>query len=196
MRYKNQLNKSLKIYFFYLFFCILIVFIVAGSYSTNSIVTSNINTVKSIESSRILWQEKQLEVEEVEKYQKIDNLDSISSNASNYEFVGTMTGYGPDCIGCSGNLACPPYQNVLNNNIYYNDSTYGTLRIVAADPRIPCGSIVKILNYEEKEFLGIVLDRGKDIQGMTMDLLYESENSPSYLGRRYNIVFQIERLGF
>ena len=195
MRYKNQLNKCLKGYFFYLFFCILLIFIVAGSYSTNSIVTSNINAVKSIESSRILWEEKKSEVEEVEKYQKIDNLDAIS-NDINYEFVGTMTGYGPDCVGCSGILACPPYQNVLNNNIYYNDSMYGEIRIVAADPRIPCGSIVKISNYEEKEFFGIVLDRGRDIQGMTIDLLYESENSSSYLGRRYNIVFQIERLGF
>lgn len=40
---------------------------------------------------------------------------------------------------------------------------------------IPCGSIIKISNYFDSDFYGIVLDRGSAIVGLTMDLLYESE---------------------
>ena len=197
MRYKHKKNKALKEYFFCLFSIIALVFLVATSNKKNVIVASNINTVKAIESSRIIPTIEEEIEEVVTEYILVTNTEEISNNkGKKQEFIGTITGYGPDCIGCSGVLACPPHQNALNNNIYYNDVTYGNIRILAADPSIPCGSIIKVSNYDNKEFYGIVLDRGRDIQGLTMDLLFESENTTSYLGRRYNINFKIERWGF
>ena len=117
---------------------------------------------------------------------------------ANGEYTGRLTGYGPDCIGCGGTLACPPNSNVQGGNIYYEDDNYGKIRILAADPSIPCGSIVKVSNYTPlgEDFYGIVLDRGSDIQGLTMDLLYESENQVRNLGRTYNINFKLERWGY
>jgi hypothetical protein len=77
-------------------------------------------------------------------------------------FIGTLTGYGPDCIGCNGNTGCDPSQDVTNGNIYYEDAYYGKLRIVASDPKYPCGSIVKITapNLYKEPILAIILDRG------------------------------------
>ena len=200
MRYKLKKNNSLKKYFFCLFSIIALIFIVATSNKKNVIVASNINTVKSIESSRIIVPEKEEVIEEVElkeEYVLSNSVNDIKNNQDKkQQFNGTITGYGPDCIGCSGVLACPPHMNVLNNNIYYTDNDYGVIRILAADPNIPCGSIIKVSNYDNQEFLGIVLDRGRDIHGLTMDLLFESENTNSYLGRRYNINFKIERWGY
>ena len=115
------------------------------------------------------------------------------------EFTGTLTGYGPDCEGCIGVVYCKPHPNVQNGNIYYNDKEYGKIRIVAADYSIPCGSIVKISNFkfmEYEDFYGIVLDRGSAIVGLTMDLLYPSEDDTIIIGRQRNIKFTIERWGY
>ena len=201
MRYKHKNKTILLRYFFCLFSIIVLVFIVATSNKKNVIVASNINTVKSIESSRIIapYEEKEEVVEEIEipEYVKVLNVLEIKEKqGKKMEFVGTITGYGPDCEGCSGVLACPPHMNVLNNNIYYDDEVYGHIRILAADSSIPCGSIIKVSNYDNQEFVGIVLDRGRDIKGLTMDLLFESEQTNAYLGRRYNINFKIERWGY
>ena len=197
MKYKHKKNKELINYFFCLFFIIALAFIIASSNQKDVIVASNINSVKAIESSRVALTSKEAEEQIIPEYITVSSLEEIKNNSGKkIEFAGTITGYGPDCPGCSGILACPPNMNVLNNNIYYNDSSYGTIRILAADPSIPCGSIIKVSNYDNQEFYGIVLDRGRDIHGFTMDLLFESENTTSYLGRRYNINFKIERWGF
>ena len=198
MKYKHKTNIALIRYFFCLFFIITLIFVVASSNNKNVIVASNINTVKAVKSYQIKILNKQ-EIEEinVDKYIKVNSINEINNYQTNFlEFDGTITGYGPDCVGCSGILACPPHQNVLNNNIYYNDNTYGIVKILAADDSIPCGSIIKVSNYDNSEFLGIVLDRGRDIKGLTMDLLFESEKTNAYLGRRYNINFKIERWGY
>lgn len=191
MRTKKQ-AKSLKNYFFSLFLIIFLLFVIATSNTENSFVTNNENNVKAVESSRIVLNEKK----EVTKI-KINTLEELKNNVNKkVEFAGTLTAYGPDCKGCSGKLGCYPYQNVLNNNIYYEDSTYGKIRILASDPLIPCGSVIKVSNYYNQEFYGIVLDRGSAIKGLTMDLLYESEIATKNIGRQYNITFEIERWGF
>ena len=195
---KNKQINPLKKYFFNLFYIIFLLFLIATSNTKSSIVVSNINTVKAVESSRI----ESLGVPFSNKSQefiKVFSTDEISLNQNKkIEFMGTLTGYGPDCVGCSGIVGCPPYQNVKNGNIYYEDSTYGKIRIVAADKNIPCGSIVKISNYPyiDGEFYGIVLDRGSSIVGLTMDLLYQNEQETIKIGRTYNINFQITRWGF
>lgn len=191
MRTKKQIN-SLKIYFLSLFLIIFLLFIIATSNSSSSFVTNNENNVKAVESSRIFFNKKN----EVAKI-KVNTLEELKNNLNKkVEFVGTLTAYGPDCEGCSGKLGCYPYQNVLNNNIYYEDKTYGKIRILASDGVIPCGSIIKISNYFNTEFFGIVLDRGSLVKGLTMDLLENSEKDTLKIGRQYNINFTVERWGY
>lgn len=173
-------------------------FLVATSNAKNSIIVNNINTVKAVESSRI---EKidSVFINNKEEYKKVFSVQEINLNESKkLEFTGTLTGYGADCEGCSGIVACAPYQNVSNGNIYYEDDTYGKIRILAADKSIPCGSIIKISNYSfvAGDFYGIVLDRGSAIVGLTMDLLHDKESDTIAIGRQYNINFKIERWGF
>lgn len=191
---KNKQIKSIRKYFFNLFYVIFLLFLIATSNTKNSIVVNNINTVKGVESSRIV----KYEVNNLEKFVKVFSVQEINLNQTKkIEFTGTLTGYGADCVGCSGILGCQPHQDVRNGNIYYNDSTYGKIRILAADSSIPCGSIVKISNYKfSDDFYGIVLDRGSAIVGLTMDLLHESESDTIKIGRQYNINFKIERWGF
>ena len=57
--------------------------------------------------------------------------------------VGTITGYGPDCAGCSGITASG---HNLHESIYYNDLEFGTVRILAADKSIPFYSIFRVSN--------------------------------------------------
>ena len=180
-------------YFAFIIFLFTLAFIVVSSNKKMSIVTSNINTVKSIKSSRIY--------NEKENFKIVSSTKDIKEYGGIYKisFKGTLTGYGPDCPGCIGNVYCKPNPNVLNGNIYYNDNTYGKLRILAADYAIPCGSIIKIENFSfipGNEFYGIVLDRGSAIVGLTMDLLYPSENDTIIIGRQRNINFTIERWGW
>lgn len=187
-------NEKNVLHFFVIvigFFVIAFIFI-SGNKKTN-IVTSNVNNVKWVQSSRI--------VHEVENVKKVTNTGDIKKYGSKYKIIfdGTLTGYGPDCPGCLGMVYCKPNPNVLNGNIYFNDNTYGKIRILAADYSIPCGSIIKIENFSfipGNSFYGIVLDRGSAIVGLTMDLLYPSENDTLIIGRQRNITFTIERWGW
>ena len=199
-RYKKQIN-SLTIYFFTLIFIITLLLIVALFNQEEKLVVSNINTIKSVETSRILPITTNIQdtFQVVNKFVKVTSTEEILKHSNEkIEFSGTLTGYGPDCVGCSGNLGCAPHPNVKNGNIYFEDTSYGKIRILAADPSIPCGSIIKVSNYPyiTGDFYGIVLDRGSAIKGLTMDLLYNSEQETRNLGRAYNINFQIERWGY
>jgi len=169
------------------------IIIVCGN-ERNNVVTTNVNTVKSIKYSKIV------SLRDTDYFKKVTSVDAIKEYGSKYklEFTGTLTGYGPDCKGCSGVVACSPNPNVRNNSIYYNDKEYGKIRILAADRSIPCGSIVKISNFKfiDDDFYGIVLDRGSSIVGLTMDLLYPSESDTVVIGRQYKINFQIVRWGW
>ncbi len=190
MRRKEGL--IVKYFLFLIGIFVMAIIIVSGNKKV-SIVTSNINNVKSIKSSRI--------IKETESKKIVTNVSEIKKYGSMYsiEFKGSLTGYGPDCPGCLGMVYCKPNPNVLNGNIYYNDKQYGKLRILAADYSIPCGSIVKVENYKfvpNNEFYGIVLDRGSAIVGLTMDLLYPSEADTVIIGRQWNINFKIERWGW
>lgn len=188
MKIKKQINPLVR-YFFSLFLIFLLLLMIVTSNSKNISVINNVNTLKSVESSRIS--------SVAEKVITVFSIEELQTNKNKaIEFTGTITAYGPDCVGCSGIVGCYPYQDVRNGNIYYKDSSYGTIRILAADPSIPCGSIVKISNYFQQEIIGIVLDRGSDIKGLTMDLLANSEQETISVGRQYNINFKIERWGF
>ena len=112
--------------------------------------------------------------------------------------VGKLTAYGPDCPGCSGRVGWG--QNVTGGNIYYNDSTYGQLRIVAGDRKYPYGTIVRIKNSRAgHDIMAIVLDRGGSVgigKATMFDLLFASGSEASSFGTSKNCTFEILRYGF
>lgn len=184
-------------YFMFIIGLFIIAFILVSGNRKTSIITSNINNVKSIQSTR-MYNSKDSVNNLVRKVTNTNDIRKYGST-SKINFTGTLTGYGPDCPGCLGMVYCKPYPNVQNGNIYYTDSEYGKIRILAADYSIPCGSIIHIENFKfvpGNEFIGIVLDRGSAIVGLTMDLLYPSEKDTEIVGRQYNINFTIERWGW
>ena len=189
-------KKNVIIYFSLVIYVFILAFIIIAGNKKTNIMTSNVNNVKAVQSTRIIHEDN------VETYTKlVTNTNDIKTYGKDYtiEFMGTLTGYGPDCPGCGGMVACSPNPNVQNGKIYYTDDTYGKIRILAADKSIPCGSIIKIENFvfiPGNEFYGIVLDRGSAIVGLTMDLLYPSEADTVIIGRQRNIKFTIERWGW
>lgn len=115
--------------------------------------------------------------------------------------VGNLAGYGPDCAGCvSMKTASGKY--IGEGNIYYNDSTYGKVRILAGDYSYPFGTIVRISNvdfYQDEPFYAVVLDRGGNIgknKKFLFDLLFATEKEASQLGTEVNIKYEIMRLGY
>ena len=187
-------RKKVFKYYFVIICIFTIAFIIVGGNTKTNIVTSNVNNVKSVLSTRIVKNTK-------ETSKLVTSVADIKTYGmdNKLKFIGTLTGYGPDCPGCGGRVACYPNPDVRNGNIYYNDNDYGKIRILAADKSIPCGSIVHIKNYkfvDNNEFIGIVLDRGSSIVGLTMDLLYPSEADTVIIGRQRNIEFNIERWGW
>lgn len=125
-------------------------------------------------------------------------------------YRGTLTGYGPDCVGCSkvGNVACftkdKKKHSLINDGIYYTDDEYGKVRIVAAAKSFPCGTIVQITKKGETPFYAVVLDRGGSMNyawsegRVWMDLAYEANamaGSDNLTGR--NIIdFSVQRWGW
>lgn len=125
-------------------------------------------------------------------------------------YTGRLTGYGPDCPGCSavGNVSCKTREganhSLISDGIYYNDYMYGNVRILAADNSgFPCGTIVKINNGILDEFYGIVLDTGSSMRNawasgtVWMDLAFSSQ-ADAKVGRATsaNTNFEIQRWGW
>lgn len=136
---------------------------------------------------------------------EINVIDSVTYNSVPKElissrvistFIGELTGYGPDCLGCSG-ITKYGY-NVTNGNIYYYDQAYGKVRIVAADPKYKAGTIVRITAPKvlEKPVIAIVLDRGGGIKGDHLDLLYENEDETKVVGKQKSVTFEVLRNGW
>ncbi len=141
--------------------------------------------------------EEEEKIEEKEIEMKVKGEEKTPKEEVFETFQGIITGYGPDCVGCSGKTASG--YNV-RNNIYYEDEEYGVIRIVAADKRYPFGSIVKINNCTSigKDIYAIVLDRGSAIgrdKRAQFDLLFENESVTSSFGL-CNATFEIVRLGY
>ncbi len=126
------------------------------------------------------------------------------------DYVGKLTGYGADCVGCSGygNVACKTKQG-LNHSLtkdgeYYNDEEYGKVRILAAAlEKFPCGTIIKVENTNLGTFNAIVLDTGSAMKKdwnkgiVHMDLAFKTENDPAVnLATGNNIKYSIKRWGY
>lgn len=144
--------------------------------------TSNITN----EKDNLVVMEKKIEVSGLKKSFEV---------LTTYE--GTMTAYGADCYGCSGITASG--HDLRNNNIYFEDEKFGTLRVLAADRIIPFGTIVRVTGVKiyEEPFLGIVLDRGYLIKGNLMDLAFGFQDDPDVKSvGRSNVVYEVLRYGW
>ena len=111
-------------------------------------------------------------------------------------FTGNLTGYGPDCVGCSGKTSTG-YD--LTQNVYYEDCEFGSVRIVAADKYFPFYSIIRISGVPGMDsFLAIVLDRGGNVgfnKGTLFDLAFSTEKDPNILSLTRNVKFEVLRSG-
>jgi len=110
--------------------------------------------------------------------------------------TGRLSGYGPDCVGCSG-YTSSGYN--ISSTIYYHDSTYGSVRILSADRSFSLGSIVRVKNSKIGDFIGIVLDRGGNVgigKAYLFDLLFSSEKEAYAYGVSSNVTFEVLRNGY
>lgn len=178
--------------------CFLSICLIASGNQKMKNTVSNINGVKSIEAIHIVSkynnQDQELEVMTVSSMEEA----RIYGPTKPISFTGQMTAYKATCVGCTGKVSCPPRQDVRNGNIYFSDSTYGTVRILAADSAIPCGTIVKVSNvtFSTEPIIGIVLDRGGSIQGKIMDFLVAETDNMNTVGRQQNVKYEILRWGW
>ena len=112
-------------------------------------------------------------------------------------FTGDLTAYVGDCPLCSGILACHPRTNVLESGIYFNDSEYGQVRIVATSSKYSCGTILRfnVDKIGEEPIIAIAMDRG--VGGNNVDLLVDDVNyATRNIGRVKDQTFEVLRYGW
>ena len=148
-----------------------------------------INTTTQVETTTTTTKKKE-EKKTTQPKQKVTTQET--NTTAKETFTGYITHYGPDCKGCGGTTAAG--YNV-KNTIYYNDSQYGQVRIVAMDRAYPLYSIIQISNYKQGAITAIVLDRGGAIKGNKIDLLVSSESEASKLGIQKNAEVKVLRYG-
>lgn len=125
-------------------------------------------------------------------------------------FSGTVTAYGPDCVGCSG-VTASGYRVadniggvITSTTTTYYDDTFGELRILAAATnKFPFGTVIRISGGRIDGYInGIVLDRGVAMSNawsngkVLVDLLFETEKSYEVheFGRQ-DVTFEVLRYG-
>lgn len=142
-----------------------------------------------------------IEPEKVEKVpvkvEEVVNLVDTSSFAVLAEEMVNISHYGHDCYGCTSGYTASGYY-VGDGRIYYQDSTFGSVRVVAADSKYPLGTILR-LGYHGSYITAIVLDRGGAIgdgKRFQIDLLTTSNSKAYELGIVQNTHLEVLRLGY
>ena len=178
-----------------IFICIGAVGLITTDKGTiKKIKTSNNNLTKTISTKDLMNSFRKISKDELTPVLYSSFEDAVF-NSKYYptSFVGKLVHYGPDCPECGGTLGCNG-QDARNGNIYYNDSEYGKIRIVAMSSLPPCGSIIRINVDEYDNMYAIVLDRG--VSGNMVDLLKESATAKSPVRTMNDVVFDIVRYGY
>lgn len=110
-------------------------------------------------------------------------------------YTGKQSFYNANCTGCSGVTSTGV--DVSDGRLYYNDSTYGNVRIIAAGPEIRKWSIVRINGTVLGDnVLAIVLDRGGNIgenRKFLIDILTNSQEKLSGISK--NVTVEVLREG-
>lgn len=161
----------------------------------------SINIVDKTETTNEVKEESSVEKEKpVEKPTKVEEVVNIVDTSS-YAVLKTETvnisHYGHDCYGCTSGKTASGYY-VGDGRIYYQDSEFGSVRVVAADNKYPLGTIIR-LGYNGKKVTAIVLDRGSSIgdnQEFQIDLLASSNSEALILGTVRNTSLEVLRLGY
>ncbi len=144
-------------------------------------------------------EEKNENIEEPQGPKEIPNLNFVDTSAYPVLAVETVniSHYGHDCIGCEGGQTAAGYW-IGDGRTYYNDSTYGSVKVVAADYKYPLGTILR-LNHYGNAYNAIVLDRGGSIGDhgkYQIDVLASSESEASRLGSVYGVSLEVLRYGY
>lgn len=177
----------------------------------NSVTTTNKNTVTSNQNKITNNQTKPITNTQNNVTAPVTNTNlNVNTDTSLANYTGRLTGYGPDCVGCSkvGNVACRTRErkahSLIKDGIYYNDKEYGKVRILAAaTSKFKCGTIVVVTKPGMQPFTGIVLDTGGSMRqawakgNVWMDLAYSSNamaGSDKLTGK--NIKFSVQRWGW
>lgn len=172
-------------------------FLLFGTVGSNKNVTiiANNNFNKMADRTLVLFEEEKKKVEVKEEIVVTPEPNLFYDRAVIKTEVGTITGYGPDCAGCSGITASG---HNLHESIYYNDLEFGTVRILAADRSIPFYSIFRVSNIPGMDpFLAIVLDTGGNVgygKGTLFDLAHANEQN-GVLPKTSNVTFEMLRSG-
>lgn len=142
--------------------------------------------------------------------EKVDEIVEIGTGPYG-EYNGITTGYGGDCPGCSGVVACRTregkYMNLFKDGVYYQDQQYGSVRIVAADHTLfRCGTVIEVDNGRQDPFLAIVLDTGIDMrrawrnEGIAhLDIAFVTQKDPavySVTAKNNSAKFSVQRWGW
>lgn len=173
-------------------------------------MVSSYNFIEVAPTEEEKVEEKEEVVEEVKEEENVSVTTSTPNESNDAVFVGKMTGYGADCIGCSGTgaLSCRAADGsrhtLTENGEYYNDATYGTVRIVAAAlDKFPCGTIVKVEHPALGTFYAVVMDTGGSMRNawangyVWMDLAYRTESDPEiYATTSSNTTYSVQRWGW
>ena len=126
----------------------------------------------------------------------VNIVDTTSFPVLSQETIN-MSHYGHDCYGCTSGYTASGYY-VGDGRIYYQDKTFGSVRVVAADSKYPLGTIVRI-GYNGSTITAIVLDRGGAIgdgKRFQIDLLTTSNSKAYELGIVNNTNLEVLRLGY
>lgn len=157
---------------------------------------TNTKSEKKVLSSTILIKEEPEEEIITENNFSNTTIDTSTFPVLSEETIN-LSHYGHDCYGCKTGYTASGYY-VGDGRIYYEDPTFGTVRVVAADNKYPLGTIVRI-DYHNSVITAIVLDRGGGIgdeNKFQIDLL-ASNNSEAYkLGIVKNTNLKVLRLGY
>lgn len=137
------------------------------------------------------------EIKPATKIEEIINIVDTSSFAVLSEETVNISHYGHDCYGCVSGYTASGYY-IGDGKIYYQDSTFGSVRVIAADNKYPLGTIVRF-EYPGSAITAIVLDRGGGIgdgKKFQVDLLTSSNSKAMELGTIQNIRMEVLRLGY
>lgn len=169
--------------------------IVVENNDTNIEKNDDVDVSKPSEREMPKEKPKEEQEEKVLEVVKEENTEPVKTDDKNNALIGKLSYYRANCNGCSGVTASG--YDVSGGNLYYHDTTYGDVRIIAAGSEIKLYSIVKIKNSSlGNEVLSIVLDRGGNIgQGrkFLIDILTNDKESKG--GVESNISLEILRDG-
>jgi len=111
-----------------------------------------------------------------------------ASRTSIESFTASVTAYLATCPGCTGITA---NGTDVRSTTTFHDSTFGTVRIIAACRRFPFGTVIYISGIGN----AVVLDRGGAVTGNVLDLLMGPNDNPWQFGRQA-LQAQVVRLGW